>query len=125
MGSGENKVEVKICPRCGKQYSYLERRTKGGNRYVYAVHVKKVKGKKKVKKCYLGPLDSYKYVSMLHKREGLVLEGLIANDRVARYIYTLAEYLRNRGVEELTREEVYALRKLSETILEVLGEKNE
>ncbi len=44
----------KKCPRCGQIFSYLEKRKKGNREYLYAVHVNREKGKRRIKKCYLG-----------------------------------------------------------------------
>ncbi len=47
-------ISGKICPKCGQKFSYLEERRIGNRIYHYAVHVRREKGKRKVKKCYLG-----------------------------------------------------------------------
>ena len=50
---------------------------------MYAVHEEIVEGKKKRRKCYLGPADSYAYVSMMHD---LDFYGLIKEDRYITYL---------------------------------------
>jgi hypothetical protein len=45
----------RICPKCGQKISYIEKKLIGRNTYLYAVHVKREGGKRKVKRCYLGP----------------------------------------------------------------------
>jgi len=88
----------RLCPRCGQEYSYLERHRKGGRVYVVAVHYEgyvKAEGKvkKKVRKCYLGPEGCYDYVSRLHAREGLVLRGASDHERALAYLDALISYL--------------------------------
>jgi len=87
----------KICPRCGERYSWLERRVvrEGGREYeyFYAVHEYRENGKRRIKKCYLGP-DTYKYVSLTHEsREGLVFSGLLDSDRAIKYLYSIMAYI--------------------------------
>jgi len=117
----------KICPRCGMPYSYLDIDKRASNTYVYAIHYYYEGGKRKKRKCYLGPLESYIYVTKLHtdivNPEGLVLEGALSTTRAVRYIEALTAYFENRGKESLTDEELRALRKLVYTLLRVLGEK--
>jgi len=97
-------VSSKKCPRCGQEYSYLERHRKGGRVYVVAVHYEgyvKAEGKvrKKVRKCYLGPEGSYDYVSRLHAREGLVLRGASDHERALAYLDALISYLASVKLE--------------------------
>ena len=96
----------KRCPRCGRQYEYIEERKQGERVYFYAVHVEKLpSGKRRVKKCYLGPLV-YEYVSKLHNKEGLVLKGLLENNRTLEYIETLLNSLLNSSLDPETRKRV-------------------
>ena len=86
------------CPRCGGLISWLERRKVGSQTYVYAVHYKGydvVEGKirKRVKRCYLGPEDRYRYVTMLHIKEGLILKGLVEDKRWFEYLEAILEFL--------------------------------
>ena len=67
--------ERRICPRCGLPYSCLEHREREGNTYVYAVHARGEGKKIVMRRCYLGPAPSYKYVSMLHENERLQLRA--------------------------------------------------
>ena len=79
----------KICPRCGKEFKYIEERRQNDRVYFYAVHIEKLgSGKRRVKKCYLGPL-TYEYVSRLHQKENLVFKGLLETNRALEYIETL------------------------------------
>ncbi len=88
-------VAVRVCPRCGLPYSYIERRKNGDRVYYYAVHYSRVDGgKRKVHKCYLGP-DTYEYVSRLHVREGLILKGLSDPERVLEYLDAIINYIKN------------------------------
>jgi hypothetical protein len=57
----EEMLERGICPRCGQKYDYLEERQRGGNIYLYAIHVTWEGGKRKLRKCYLGPKGQYIY----------------------------------------------------------------
>jgi len=87
----EREVE-RLCPRCGRRFSYIERREARGREYFYAVHyfgyeVVDGKVKKKVKKCYLGPRE-YEYVEKLHS---LGLAGLIDRERFRRYLKELLD----------------------------------
>lgn len=49
---------MSVCPRCGLEYNWLERRKGKNNVYIYAVHYE---GKRNVRKCYLGA-EKYKYI---------------------------------------------------------------
>jgi len=88
--SREELLKRKICPRCGKPFRWIYQETVGrrgendhGRTYLYAVHEEIVEGKKKRRKCYLGPVDSYKYVSATHDLE---FYGLIRDDRYIKYL---------------------------------------
>jgi hypothetical protein len=74
----------KVCPKCGQPYSYIEEIDIGGRLYLYAVHyVKDESGKRKKKRCYLGPKDGYEYVSKTHE---IIFYGLDRQDRYIRYL---------------------------------------
>jgi hypothetical protein len=45
----------RICPICGQKISYIERKKIHEKFYLYCVHVKREAGKRKTKRCYLGP----------------------------------------------------------------------
>jgi hypothetical protein len=45
----------RICPVCGQRITYLEKKKIHERIYFYSVHVKREGGKRKVKRCYLGP----------------------------------------------------------------------
>lgn len=93
--------EARICPRCGRPYSYIKRTIVNDRVYLYAVHYKGYertpngKIKKKMEFCYLGPEDSYEYVTYMHKKEGLVLKGLTDPDRAINYLNALINYIRS------------------------------
>jgi len=99
-------MSLRICPRCGKPYSWIEKkRPKNGSRvYYYAVHVFKdpETGKRTVKRCYLGP-EEYVYVSMLHVREGLTLKGLRDSQRALEYLDALIAYLQSVELDDALR----------------------
>lgn len=82
------------CPKCGNRYSWIERRVRGDQIYYYAVHEKREEGKRKVKKCYLGP-KWYKNVSKLHFKEDLVFSGLVNPQRIQDYVNQLHENVMN------------------------------
>jgi len=84
MMSLSQASQKKICPRCGQPYRWIYQETIHGRTYLYAVHEYVDKnGKKKRKKCYLGPTDSYEYISKTH---GLAFYGLDRKDRYVRYL---------------------------------------
>jgi hypothetical protein len=72
-----------ICPRCGQPFRWIYQEAIHGRTYLYAVHEEVEGNKKKRRKCYLGPADSYAYVSMMHD---LDFYGLIKEDRYIRYL---------------------------------------
>ena len=96
----------KVCPRCGRQYEYIEERKQGERVYFYAVHVEKLPGgKRRVKRCYLGPLV-YSYVSKLHRKEGLVFKGLLEVNRAIEYLESILQSLLNGSADRETRREI-------------------
>jgi len=104
----------KICPRCGERYSWLERRVvrEGGREYeyFYAVHEYKENGKRRIKKCYLGPAE-YRYVSLTHEtKEGLVFSGLLDSDRAIKYLYSIMAYI-ERATSDIDPKQLKALAK--------------
>ena len=94
MGRRRKGEPRSICPRCGQPYSYVETREVRGKVYYYAVHYYKEGGKRRVRKCYLGP-EYYDYVTRTHEREGLILRGLTTTDRVIGYLDALINYVSN------------------------------
>ncbi len=92
-----------VCPRCGQEGT-LELKRVGGREYAYVTHwYRDSTGRLRKKRCYLGPLGSYEYVSRMHEREGLTLRGLVKdvgnvkltpNPRALQYIRELARYVR-------------------------------
>jgi len=76
--------EKKVCPKCGQPYSYVEEIDIGGRSYLYAVHyVKDENGKRKKRRCYLGPKEGYEYVSKTHD---ITFYGLDREDRYIKYL---------------------------------------
>ncbi len=88
--SKTSEAEKPLCPRCGNPISWYEKRRVGNQTYIYAVHYL---GKKKVRKCYLGPLGSYEYVSRTHVREGLSFYGPLNENRLLEYANALLDTL--------------------------------
>ena len=96
----------KRCPRCGKEFKYIEERRQNDRVYFYAVHVEKLPGgKRKIRKCYLGPL-TYEYVSRLHQRENLTFKGLLETYRAIDYLEAILQSLLNSALDPETRKRV-------------------
>jgi len=99
-------VSNEVCPRCGLPFSYIKRKRVGRKVYLYAVHylgyTKTPNGriKKKTKECYLGPEESYEYVTVMHEKEGLVLKGVIDSDRALAYLDALIGYISKVNLDE-------------------------
>ena len=101
----QEEEQEKLCPRCGQPYNYLNYINKNGKIYVYAVHVLQRKGnQKKVKQCYLGPKDSYTYVSRLHEKEGLEFKSITEPKRALEYLVRLVDFINEHGSKEDKRE---------------------
>jgi len=81
--SREALLKKGICPRCGKPFRWIYKETIHGRTYLYAVHEEIEGNKKKRRKCYLGPADSYEYVSKTHDLE---FYGMTKDDRYIRYL---------------------------------------
>ena len=95
---------------------------------VYAVHIiaRGEKGKRKVKKCYLGPENEYEYVSRLHQDLGIKFSGLHDKKRIIKYIQEITHYVENTILDEDQLEEllevVDTLRdKIAKKLEEVMG----
>jgi hypothetical protein len=89
---GEEKP-LRICPRCGRPYDWVERRKvrTGPNTYryyYYAVHLDRETRRRDV--CYLGPVDGYSHGAVTHQDVG-GLEGL--DSRWERNLYYLENLL--------------------------------
>ena len=116
----ENLLSRKICPRCGQEFSYLEKQVKNGRVYYVAVHylgyekTPDGKVKKKVKKCYLGPIN-YEYVTRLHN---FTLHGMIVSDRELKYLEEILIELRNlkQGMKELQEQIIQRMDKIIELL---------
>ncbi|MDT7889983.1 MAG: hypothetical protein RQ885_13555 [Desulfurococcales archaeon] len=104
--------EKKICPRCGDAYSYIEEIDVSGRTYLYAVHyVKDESGKRRKRRCYLGPKESYEYVSKTHE---IIFYGL---DREDRYIKYLEEIVSLFDVDKLVSTDPEEFKKDFENIM--------
>jgi len=117
-GGDRKAMDTKLCPRCGKKYSYIAKNKVGEQTYLYAVHLVKRGGKTKRVKCYLGPEKGYIYVTRTHEREGLEFKGLLDRSRVAQYMTALISYLERNGI--LTEEERELARKLQKALSRAL-----
>jgi len=79
----------KICPRCGEPYRWIYRENIHGRSYLYAVHeYVDENGRKRRRKCYLGPEGNYEYVSATHDLE---FYGLTKEDRYIRYLEEITD----------------------------------
>jgi len=78
-----------------------------------------VNGKKKIKYryCYLGPKDSYLYVSKLHSSEGLELKGLADGDREIEYLKAILNSLTS---SKLSKREAKKVERILRKALEKL-----
>jgi len=81
--SREALLRKGICPRCGKPFRWIYQEKIYGRIYLYAVHEEVEGNKKKRRKCYLGPSDSYAYVSKTHDLE---FYGMTKEDRYVKYL---------------------------------------
>jgi len=87
--------QKKVCPKCGQPYSYIEEIDIGDRSYLYAVHyVKDKSGKRKKKRCYLGPKEGYEYVSKTHDLE---FYGMTKEDRYITYLEEILNLLGSGG----------------------------
>jgi len=116
-------IKFELCPRCGGKVSWVERRRVGGNVYYFAVHEWREQGKRRVKKCYLGP-DTYIYVSVTHEKDtGLIFHGLVDRGRAVKYLEDIVEYLENfakTADEDEAKEVVKYLEKSAEGLAKVI-----
>jgi len=105
----EWEIPIRICPRCGEEYQWVERLKTPHNTYLYFVHYDPATRKRR--KCYGGPVSAYSYVTLLHGDLGLVLRGLAERGRLKEYIVALLETLEERleSDHESVREEALEL----------------
>ena len=92
--SREALLRKGICPRCGKPYRWIYQEKIYGRIYLYAVHEEVEGNKKKRRKCYLGPADSYEYVSKTHDLE---FYGPIKDDRYIKYLEEIIDLFDVKG----------------------------
>ena len=115
-------MDKEICPRCGREISWIEKRVIGSRTYLYAVH----RVGRSIKKCYLGPEDTYIYVSKTHSNDGLIFWGLIRSDRLKLYLSSILQALSSSDFsEEDLRDILFALRDAERVIEEKLRKKRE
>jgi len=116
-------VKFELCPRCGGKVSWLEKRRVGGNTYYFAVHEWREGGKRRIRKCYLGP-DTYIYVSVTHEKDtGLIFHGLVDKKRAVKYLEDIVEYLESFAKlanEDEVREVVEDLERSTERLAKVV-----
>jgi hypothetical protein len=105
MKRKEESIDLKICPRCFREVSWIERRSKGDRTYYYAVHYggySRVNGKIKrsISKCYLGA-DEYVNVERF---QNIGLSGVFDRDRFKRYVRRLMDFLSREDLEWIKKE---------------------
>jgi len=116
------------CPVCGLPIDFYEKKTfrsrKGSRTYIYAVHILRdpLTGKRIRKRCYLGPEDSYVYVSKTHFRDGLQFYGLLKEDRVLDYLRNLLQRIRSMDLSD--SEKISIARLLEETAKDLRASAN-
>lgn len=105
---GRKPKVIRICPRCGQRISALAKQKVGDRVYLYAQHYLGTdeNGRRIIKKCYLGPLDGYVYVTKMHSDIGLTLRAIADKRRLLEYITTLLNTLLVKDVDEEVLEEV-------------------
>ena len=86
------------CPRCHMTIDFLERKRVRGQVYLYAWHyLKGPDGKRKIKKCYLGP-EHYIHGRVTHEPMGIDLKGMGQDlediPRYSEYLMNVAQALR-------------------------------
>ena len=113
-------METKICPRCSEPYSYVEKRLVHDHIYFYAVHIRIVGNKRKIKKCYLGAKEYY-YVKKLHEDSEIQLTGLVEKDRYLQYLDQIVYSLIHNGLSEEEKNVLKA--KLRRALREIEGKK--
>jgi len=101
-------VEVKICPRCGGEYKYVEKRVIKSQTYYYALHITKDEdGRKHVHKCYLGA-QQYIYVKRVHQDSNINFHGYVVQDRYQKYAKCVKDYLNRDKKYNKSRKTVQA-----------------
>ena len=96
------RKEVRLCPKCGLPYDWVERRKVGGRVYLLAVHVVKDRQRSYRRFCYLGPAEGYAVGRATHGF--MELRGFELDKRMD--VNRLLEYLRQL-LSALTGEELY------------------
>ncbi len=92
---------IRVCPRCGRPYNYIKEKKVNGRTYLYAIHyTKDSSGRAKITECYLGPKDRYEYVTKMHIKEGLILKGLMDQERAVQYLCSIINHIINTELEK-------------------------
>ena len=97
MGTGLKPGDT--CPRCHMTIDFLERKKVRGQVYLYAWHyLKGPDGKRKIKRCYLGP-EHYIHGRVTHEPMGIDLKGMGQDlediPRYSEYLTKMAKNLRD------------------------------
>jgi len=102
----KESTDKPVCPRCGQLGGYLWARTVNDRKYYYWVHETKVNGKRKVRRCYLGPQE-YSHASIFNP---IGLAGALDKDRFAKYARELLNQLneqQKKWLFEALKSELY------------------
>ena len=90
----------RICPRCGRPFTYLERHIVRGNIYYYAVHEARENGRRVRDKHYVGPAE-YVAGRATHAWLGVEWEGAVNPDpeRLLEYLQRVLDAVMARADE--------------------------
>jgi hypothetical protein len=83
-----------LCPKCGST-GYLDKRKIGNRVYIYVIHVERAEGRRKVRRCYVGPEEGYVHAEQVHN---IGLTNIMDQDYVLTAILSL-----ERAVEQLEK----------------------
>jgi len=116
-GGKKGILEGKICPRCGEPFTYLEKRTRGNNVYLYCVHESRKGGKRTIRKCYIGPEEGYIHGSLFNRGILMLRSPLVDQRADIKYALDVLRYLKeNSG---LTPDEEKAIETVESVIRRV------
>ncbi|MFP3138122.1 MAG: hypothetical protein RXS42_07885 [Nitrososphaeria archaeon] len=84
----------RICPRCGERYTSLDIHRDKGREYLYAIHIVRRNGVRTRRKCYLGPLEGYRYGAIANVDAAWFGAPIVTLEPQARFTAYLG-YLKN------------------------------
>jgi len=122
------RKEVRICPRCGLPYDWIESRKVGKREYLLAVHVVKDRVRSRRVFCYLGPAEGYAVGRATHgfmELRGFELDKRMDVNRLLEYLRQLLSALTGEGLyggdAELRRKALGEVRRILEQYLARVG----